>query len=133
LQSKNKVTKKTSNRKSQTIKDTCVTVEPGICGFPCLIRAGKLDARTVSLEILGSDCQQIQKLSERLNKISLKELFTPISRNPVYSAVEKSGCHLSCAIPTAIFKAAEVAMDMALPRDVCIKFEACDESIKNEK
>lgn len=84
-----------------------------------------MDARTVSLEILGSDCQQIQKLSERLNKISLKELFTPISRNPVYSAVEKSGCHLSCAIPTAVFKAAEVAMEMALPRDVSIRFEPC--------
>ena len=112
-----------------------MTVEPGICGFPCVVRANKLDERSVSLEILNSDCQQIKNLSERLNKLSLKELFTPISQNPVYFAVEKSGCHLSCAIPTAIFKAAEVAMDMALPRDVCIEFEACDtgESTKNEK
>ena len=135
MQSKIKVSKETRNRKGQTIKDACVIVDPGICGFPCLIKAVKVDVRTVSLEILGSDCQQIQMLAERLNKLSLKELFTPISQNPVYFAVEKSGCHLSCAIPTAIFKAAEVAMDMALPRDVCIKFEACDtgESTKNEK
>ena len=123
------------NRESHNSKDACVTVEPGICGFACVVRAKKLDERSVSLEILNSDCQQIKNLSERLNKLSLKELFTPISQNPVYIAVEKSGCHLSCAIPTAIFKAAEVAMDMALPRDVCIKFEACDtgESTKNEK
>ncbi len=135
MQIKNKGSKEQKNQKNQTTKDICVTVEPGICGFPCLIRARKLDARTVSLEISGSDCQQIKKLSERLKKLSLKELFTPISRNPVFSAVEKSGCHLSCAIPTGILKAAEVAMDMALPRDVCIKFEACDaaESTKNEK
>ena len=133
MQSKIKVSKETRNREGQTIKDACVIVDPGICGFPCLIKAAKVDARTVSLEILGSDCQQIQMLAERLSKISLKELFTPISRNPVYSAVEQSGCHLSCAIPTAVFKAAETAMDMALPRDVCIKFKACDKSKKNEK
>ena len=133
MQRNNKVAKETGNQKSRVNKDICVTVEPGICGFPCIIRAVKLDARTVSLEIIGSECQQIKRLAERLNQISLKELFTPISRNPVYSAVEKSGCHLSCAIPTAVFKAAEVAMDMALPRDVSIKFVACNENTKNEK
>ncbi len=102
-----------------------MTVEPGICGFACVIKARKIGAREVSLEISGSDCEQIQRLAERLKILSIKELFTPLSRNPVYVATEKSGCHLSCAIPVAIIKAAEVALELALPQEVHIKFEAC--------
>ena len=102
-----------------------MTVEPGICGFACVIKARKIGARKVSLEISDSDCEQIQKLAERLTTLSIKELFTPLSRNPVYVATEKSGCHLSCAIPVAIIKAAEVALELALPQEVHIKFEAC--------
>ena len=103
----------------------CVTVDPGICGFPCVIKARKKDDRKVSLEISGSDCEQIQRLSGRLSTLTLKEIFAPLSRNPVYDAAEKSGCHLSCAVPVAVIKAAEVAMELALPREVHIKFEAC--------
>ena len=103
----------------------CVTVDPGICGFPCVINARKTGARMVALEISGSDCQQIQKLAERLTTLSMKELFAPLSRNPVYISAEKSGCHLSCAIPVAVIKAAEVALELALPQEVHIRFEAC--------
>lgn len=102
-----------------------MTVEPGICGFACVIKARKTGARQVSLEIADSHCEQIQRLAERLTTLSIKELFTPLSRNPVYVATEKSGCHLSCAIPVAIIKAAEVALELALPQEVHIKFEAC--------
>jgi len=111
----------------------CVTVDPGICGFPCVIKARKAGARRVSLEISGSDCEQIQRLSGRLATLSIKELFSPLSRNPVYLAAEKSGCHLSCAVPVAVIKAAEVAMELALPREVHIKFEACEDNNSNAK
>ena len=103
----------------------CVTVNPGICGFPCSIKACKIDARMVALEISGSNCNQIQDLSERLREISLPDIFAPISRNPVYISAEKSGCHLSCAVPVAVIKAAEVALEMALPTEVHIKFDPC--------
>jgi hypothetical protein len=106
-------------------KKVCVTVDPGICGFPCVIKARKTGARRVSLEISGSDCEQIQRLAERLAILSLNEIFAPLSRNPVYVAAEKSGCHLSCAIPVAVIKAAEVALELALPQEVHIKFEVC--------
>ena len=110
-----------------------MTVDPGICGFPCVIKARKRGTRKVSLEISGSDCEQIQRIAEHLVTLSIKELFTPLSRNPVYVAAEKSGCHLSCAIPVAIIKAAEVALDLALPRDALIQFEACQERNPNAK
>ena len=50
-----------------------------------------------------------------------------VSRNPVYLTAEKSGCHTSCVIPAAVLKAVEVAMGMALPREVRITFEPCPE------
>ena len=102
-----------------------MTVDPGICGFPCVIKARKTGAREVSLEISGSDCEQIKRMAERLTTLSIKELFTPLRRNPVYAAAEKSGCHLPCTIPVAVIKAAEVALELALPQDVHIKFESC--------
>jgi hypothetical protein len=102
-----------------------VTVDPGICGFPCVVKARKVEARKVELEISDSECDEIKRMAGRLTTLSIKELFTPLSRNPVYAAAEKSGCHLPCIIPVAVIKAAEVALDLALPRDVHIKFETC--------
>ena len=100
-----------------------MTVDPGICGFPCKIKARKTGARKVALEISGSDCEQIKRMAECLKTLSIKELFAPLSRNPVYISAEKSGCHLSCAIPVAVIKAAEVALELALAQDVHIKLE----------
>ena len=105
--------------------DTCASVNAGICGFTCRIEVRPIDKRTVGLEISESECQQIQRFSELVRKLTLKELFMPVTRNPVYLAAEQSGCHASCPIPTAVLKAAEVALEMALPRDVSIRFEPC--------
>jgi len=106
-------------------RDTCASVNAGICGFACHIKAWKIDKRTVGLEISESECQQIQQFSKLLTKLTLNEIFMPVTRNPVYLAAEKSGCHASCPIPAAVLKAAEVAMEMALARDVSIRFEPC--------
>jgi hypothetical protein len=105
--------------------DTCAAVNAGICGFICHIKAMKIDKRIVGLEISESECQQIQDFAEQLSQLSLDEIFMPITRNPVYLAAEQSGCHPSCPIPAAVLKAAEVAMEMALPRDASIRFEPC--------
>jgi len=98
-----------------------VVGEPGVCGFPCTVRAQKVGSRLVAVEI-GSECKQIQKLATCVTEVSLRELFMPFSRNPVYIAAEKSGCHSSCAIPLTVLKAIEVALEMALPREVKVKF-----------
>jgi hypothetical protein len=96
----------------------CVSVQPGACGFSCTIRAKKTDRRRVAVEISRSQCRQIQKLSGCVAGLSMKELFVPLTRNPVYTNAEQCGCHASCPVPCAILKAAEVAMEMAVPRDV---------------
>ena len=104
---------------------TCVSVDAGICGFTCHIKAWKIDKKTVGLEISESECQQIQDFSELMSQLSLNEIFMPITRNPVYLAAEQSGCHPSCPIPVAVLKAAEVTMEMALPRNASIRFQPC--------
>jgi len=121
------------NDTSETYPITRVAADPGICGFSCTIIAQKAGPRMVNVEIIGSECKQIQRLANGLNEMTLKALFKPLTRNPVYIAAEKSGCHPSCAIPAAVLKAVEVALDMALPREVCISFKnKADEAEKGQ-
>lgn len=102
---------------------TRVNVDPGICGFPCVIQVRKDDARTVSIEIFGSECEQIKKLAGQLKRMTMQELFLPVSKNPAFLFAQKSGCHPSCPVPVAVLKAVEVGMEMALPRQVRITFD----------
>lgn len=101
-----------------------VSINPGICGFPCRIHVDKKEARTVSISISDTECEKIQKLSELLTELGLKEVFMPMTKNPVFVSAQESGCHASCPIPTGIVKAAEVALGVALPKKVTIHFES---------
>jgi hypothetical protein len=120
---KNPITTKTGTE--GRLNDTCASVNAGICGFSCYIEAWKADKNTAGLDIGESECQQIQRFSDLVSKLSLKEIFMPVTRNPVYLAAQQSGCHASCPIPMAVLKTAEVAMKMALPRGVSVQFEPC--------
>ena len=101
----------------------CVQVSPGICGFNCKVCAQKIDRRAVSVRIEGSECKQIQRLAQSVTQLSMQDLFKALTKNPVFVSAQKAGCHSTCSIPTAILKASEAAMGMALASDVMIKFE----------
>jgi Family of unknown function (DUF6951) len=81
------------------------------------------EGKSVSIFITQSECKQIQRLAGSLTEMGLRELFTPVTRNPVFVLAQQAGCHPSCPVPVAVLKAVEVAMEMALPRDVEIRFE----------
>jgi hypothetical protein len=100
-----------------------VTVDSGICGFHCLIEAWEEKKRQIRITISGSECKQIQRLSERIKEMNLRDLFAPLGKNIVFSSAQSVGCHPSCPVPIAILKAVEVAMGMALPKNVFIRFE----------
>ena len=102
----------------------CVQVSPGICGFNCTVCAQKIDKRAVALSIEGSECKQIQRLAKTVTEISMRDLFKALTKNPVFVSAEKAGCHSTCCVPTAILKAAEVVLGMALTSEVMIKFES---------
>ena len=109
---------------THTDDGTCVSVNPGICGFVCTVCARKLEARMVKIDIEGSECQQILRLSEMISQIGFRDIFVPLTRNPVFVSAEKAGCHPSCVIPTAVIKTAEAALGLALKRDVVIQFKS---------
>ncbi len=98
-------------------------VDPGVCGFRCVILAHREGKQQVRL-LLESDCVHIQRMAAYLEVITLRGLFSPLSRHPIFLAAEKARCHASCVIPVAVAKAAEVALEVALPRDVRILFQA---------
>ncbi len=104
------------------MKKISLQVEPGICGFSCKIEASQINKHLAKIDISESGCKQIQGLSSYINELTTQDLFTPHTKNQVFKAVEKAGCHLSCPVPIAIVKACEVALDLALPKDVTIKF-----------
>lgn len=100
-----------------------VTAQPGICGFNCEITARLSGRRKVTVTIAASECKQVQRLAGQLTEITVKELFLPFSRNPVYQIAEKMGCHSSCVVPAAVLKAVEAAMGMAVAKDAGIRFQ----------
>lgn len=102
---------------------TRVIVNPGVCGFRCLVHAIKMGKGRVAVSILDSCCGQVQKMSQLLEEISMEDLFKPLSRNPVLLWGEQAHCHTTCIVPFAVLKAVEVEMGTAVPRDAEIKFE----------
>jgi hypothetical protein len=105
------------------MKSIRIMVEPGICGFSCLVEAWQEDKHHAVIRITGSQCKQIGKLAENITEVTLQDLFARHTRNPVIKAAEQAGCHLTCPVPVAVLKAAEAALGLALPRDAYIRFE----------
>ena len=104
------------------MESICIDVEPGICGFCCQVQAWRQNKQCASVKITGSQCKLIRKLTENIQEVTVKDIFTPHTSNPVFKAAEQAGCHLSCPIPAALLKAAEVALELALPKDARISF-----------
>ncbi len=100
-----------------------VEVNPGICGFDCRVSAKPAEKRTIKVSISGSGCSMIQEVGNTLDEITMQDLFVPLTRSKIFKAAEKAGCHLACPVPMAIAKAAEVALELALPKDVSIRIE----------
>jgi hypothetical protein len=95
-----------------------VTVNPGICGFHARIVAEADEAFDVSLTIT-SGCEHIQQLAQQLTQVSpLQELRMPMPATSVYQAAGACKLHVACPVPSAIWKAVEVAAGLALPADV---------------
>ena len=109
---------------SSSSKVIRVKVEPGICAFACVVEVHRKARYIVSLQVADSECKHVRRLFQNLHEMTMKDLFSPINKNPIFSAAEKAGCHPSCPIPVAALKGAEVAMEMALPRDVTIRFKS---------
>ncbi len=98
-----------------------LVVDSGICGFESVVEARKRGKYAVSISI-KSECKQISQLNEILGSMALEDIFTPPGRNLVFARAQEAQCHVTCPVPVAILKCAEVELGMAVPRDVSISF-----------
>ncbi len=102
---------------------TRVTVNGGNCGFNTTVEVEKLDRAKVRVA-LQSDCDRIQAMSPDLTELEMRQtLFAKLIDSPVFQSASRHVRHVACPVPTAILKAIEVELRMALPTDIVIHFE----------
>jgi len=99
-----------------------VEVQSGICGFVTRIEAVLLDdEQTVRLTI-QSDCPDVRKLAEQLPEVNaFREISYRREGPQTLRLAPQCLPHPACPVPAAIIKAAEVAANLALPKDAVIK------------
>jgi hypothetical protein len=100
-----------------------ISVDPGICGFTCQVSAVRTTKWSAKVEVIGSECKMINQLTASLPEITVQDLFVPHTKNLIFKSTEQVHCHLCCPVPIAIIKASEVALELALPKDVLISFK----------
>ncbi|NIS69190.1 MAG: hypothetical protein GTO12_09635 [Proteobacteria bacterium] len=109
-----------------------VQIDSGICGFSTTVRASKLESRSVGIA-LDSDCKHIKSFGNELKELGMIDILrVPINLNPVYETAGKCRLHSSCPVPCVVIKAAEVALGLALKRDVQIVFQAERQAVGGE-
>ena len=101
---------------------TKVTVDPGICGFVTTIEVDKIAKHKVKV-VINSDCESVAELGESLTEVSVWDIFKQREDCEIYKAVSKCHLHITCPVPIAVLKAIEAEAELALPRDVVIRFE----------
>lgn len=101
---------------------TIVAVDPGVCGFTCRIEGWKKDKRTAGFKIVGSQCEMINNMTHTIDEIAIKDLFRPITRNPIFVSAEGACCHTACPVPVAVVKTLEVVLGLAVAKNVSFLF-----------
>lgn len=100
------------------------TVDAGVCRFKTVIEAVGDDMMNVTFKI-RSECPAVRAMAEELKGPieAFEALKMPFSENPIYCAADRTINHSSCPVPSAVIKAAEVAAELALKKDVNLKME----------
>jgi hypothetical protein len=102
---------------------TQVTVNGGNCGFNSAINVEKLDRTTVRV-IVQSDCEHVAAMNPDLSSLEWRQtVFGRMNDSLVYQSASRHLKHAACPVPTAILKAIEVELRLALPKDIIIHFD----------
>ena len=99
-----------------------LAVDPGICGFTCTIEGWRKQERVAGFKILESECEMINKLSASIDELAIKDLFLPLTRNPIFVSADRACCHTACPVPVAVVKTLEVVLGLAVAKEVSLHF-----------
>jgi hypothetical protein len=106
---------------------TRIEVYAGVCGHSAVIDVTKVDDTHVQV-VITSACDEITAMNPDLARVQWKgkghEVFKRMTESAVYQSAAKHIRHTACPIPTAILKAIEVEVGIALPKDVTITFSS---------
>ncbi len=104
---------------------TRVEVFAGVCGHSAIIEASQIDATHVQV-VITSVCEQITAMNPDLTQLQWKgkghDVFKRMTESTVYQSAAKHIRHTACPIPTAILKAIEVEVGIAVAKNVTISF-----------
>jgi len=106
---------------------TRIEVYAGVCGHSAIIDVTKVDDTHVQV-VITSACDEITAMNPDLARVQWKgkghEVFKRMTESAVYQSAATHIRHTACPIPTAILKAIEVEVGIALPKDVTITFSS---------
>jgi len=99
-------------------------VEPGVCGFVADIEAEVRDYQFVTLKV-NSARENIIKIAGLLKEFDVYNEIKDGFNGEFYKIIQENlkGCCSGCAVQIGMFKSMQVAVNVALPRDVSIKIE----------
>jgi len=102
-----------------------VEIDAGICGFRTTACVNSEDNQNVTFDI-DTNCEKITRLAQNLGEkghIDAYQEISPGGPAVIMTAAEENltGCCAGCAVPAGLFKAMQVAADLALPKDITIK------------
>jgi len=94
-------------------------VQAGVCGFVTDITAASDDMQNVTLGVT-STCEKISALGAKLPVLDAYSEIGAGYDGELYKAIRENihGCCAGCAVQVGLFKAMQVAAQLALPRDI---------------
>ncbi len=103
--------------------DVQITVDAGVCRFKTVITAVMDDEMNITYKV-KSECPAVREMAKNMRPIGIFEaLAKPFPENVVYNEFGNYLEHSACPVPCALIKAAEVASDMALKKNVTFTIE----------
>jgi hypothetical protein len=102
-----------------------VNIDAGVCGFHTRVIATCQDGQFVKFNI-ETDCDTIRNLADVIKEKDMVDSFaeiSPANESVILTTAQSTlkGCCAGCAVPVGLFKAMQVAANLALPKDINIK------------
>ena len=104
------------------MSDAKITVDAGACRFVTKIHAVGADDMTVTF-VIDTQCPSVKKLAGKLGTVDgVDAVSSRITENALMAKCSETLPHPACPVPSALIKAAEVACDLGLKKNVTFTF-----------